>query len=102
MSFNPITQSDLDFFRTFLEDSAVISSDELLHLYSHDETEDLSFLPGVVLKPNSPEQISKIVKYANEKSIAVTPQGARTGLSGGALPLYSGVALSMEKFNRIL
>ncbi|MCH2234150.1 MAG: FAD-binding protein [Crocinitomicaceae bacterium] len=102
MSFNPITQSDLDFFRTFLEDSAVISSDELLHLYSHDETEDLSFLPGVVLKPNSPEQISKIVKYANEKSIAVTPQGARTGLSGGALPLYSGVALSMEKFNKIL
>jgi glycolate oxidase len=42
------------------------------------------------------------MKYCNENKIAVTPQGARTGLSGGALPLYGGVALSMEKLNKII
>ncbi len=70
--------------------------------YSHDETEDLEILPQVVLKPNSPEEVSRILKHCNERNICVTPSGARTGLSGGAIPLHGGVAMSMEKFDRIL
>ncbi|MBC8173127.1 MAG: FAD-binding protein, partial [Chitinophagales bacterium] len=49
-----------------------------------------------------PEQIKEILKLANAHNIPVTPQGARTGLSGGALPVHSGIALSMERFNKIL
>lgn len=70
--------------------------------YAHDETEDLVFYPSVVLKPENTNQVSKIMTYCYENEIKITPQGARTGLSGGALPLESSVALSMEKFNRIL
>ncbi|MFT5779902.1 MAG: glycolate oxidase, partial [Crocinitomicaceae bacterium] len=44
----------------------------------------------------------KILSYCNAQSICVTPSGARTGLSGGAIPVHQGVALSMEKFNTIL
>lgn len=75
---------------------------ENLEKYSHDETEDISILPEIVLKPETPEEISEILKYCNEHSIPVTPSGARTGLSGGAIPVSGGVALSMEKFNKIL
>lgn len=38
----------------------------------------------------------------SRRKIPVTPAGARTGLSGGSLPIHGGVLLSMEKFNKIL
>ncbi|MBX7049267.1 MAG: FAD-binding protein, partial [Chitinophagales bacterium] len=80
---------------------AFLGNDQLLE-YGSDETEDLSFPPEIVLKPRTPEQISEILKFANDHMIPVTPMGARTGLSGGALPVFGGIALSMERFNEIL
>lgn len=73
----------------------------LMH-YSHDQTEDLKFPPEVVVKPSSTEEISAILRYCNEKKICVTPRAAGTGLSGGALPVYGGVLLSIERLNKIL
>ncbi|MEQ9188351.1 MAG: FAD-linked oxidase C-terminal domain-containing protein [Cryomorphaceae bacterium] len=70
--------------------------------YGHDETEDLSFPPAVVVKPSSAHEVAAILKLANQYSIPVTPIGARTGLSGGALSVHGGIGLSMEGFNRIL
>jgi len=78
------------------------TSEEQRNRYSHDETEDLRFPPHIVIKPTSVDEISAILTYCNEHKIYVTPAGARTGLSGGALPVRGGVLLSMEKFNRIL
>jgi glycolate oxidase len=75
---------------------------ELRTEYGHDETEDLNFPPAIVLKPASVEEVSAILKLANENAIPVTPIGARTGLSGGALSIRGGIGLSMERFNRIL
>lgn len=75
--------------------------DSLLH-YAHDETETLSFKPHVVLKPSSPEQVSAILKICNEYKIPVTPRGAGTGLTGGALPHRGGVVISTEKLDKIL
>jgi len=101
-SYSKITQADIDYFSKILSDKFVFFDVESLHKYSHDETEDLHFSPEVVLKPETTQHVSEILNYCNSKNIAVTPQGARTGLSGGALPLYGGVALSMERFNKIL
>jgi glycolate oxidase len=70
--------------------------------YSHDETEDYSFLPDVVLKPGTPEEISRIMKLCHQHGLPVTPRGGGTGLSGGALPVKNGVVISMERFNKIL
>ncbi|MEN9487740.1 MAG: hypothetical protein RL494_5, partial [Bacteroidota bacterium] len=70
--------------------------------YGHDETEDYVFPPSVVLKPKSPEEIATILALANQYKIPVTPIGARTGLSGGALAIHQGIGLSMERFNKIL
>jgi glycolate oxidase len=70
--------------------------------YSHDKTEDYSFLPDMVLKPGTPEEISKILKVCNEHRIPVTPRGAGTGLAGSALPVNKGIVISMERFNKIL
>lgn len=70
--------------------------------YSHDYTEDLRYFPEIVLKPANTEDVSKIVSYCNEKTIPVTPCGARTGLSGGSLPVCGGIAMSMERFTSII
>lgn len=73
----------------------------LLH-FGHDETEDLSFPPQVVLKPANTQEISEILKVANQYKIPTTPIGARTGLSGGALSIFGGIGLSLERLNKIL
>ncbi len=99
--FKKIAEDDIAFFHSLLNERCSVS-DEDREKYSHDETEDISILPDIVLKPDTPEEISTILKYCNEHQICVTPSGARTGLSGGAIPVHQGVALSMERFNRIL
>jgi glycolate oxidase len=79
-----------------------ITEEHAMKSYAHDETEDLQFMPSLVIKPETPEIISAVMKYCHEHQIPVTPRGAGTGLSGGALPVYGGVLLSTEKLNRIL
>lgn len=99
--YKSISSEDISVFRSIVDDRCFIDEQVLVD-YSHDETEDISILPSVVLKPINPEEVSSILRYCNEHTICVTPSGARTGLSGGAIPVHGGVALSMEKFNRIL
>ncbi len=80
-----------------------VSTDaETLDKFSRDETEDLSFLPEVVVKPASAAQISEILKLANEHLIPVYTRGGGTGLSGGALAVHGGIVISMERFNKII
>ncbi len=101
-NYKKIDDDDIDFFVSVLGVDAVITDSESRQLYGHDYTEDLEFEPEVVLFPNHTSQVSKILTWCNKNSITVTPRGAGTGLSGGALPVYGGVSLSSEKMNRIL
>lgn len=80
----------------------VFTDFETLQEYGKDHTEDLLFPPQVVVKPSTPQEISEIFKLAYSHGIAVTPIGARTGLSGGMLSVYGGIGLSMERFDKIL
>lgn len=92
----------LDAFKKICGDDFVLVDEESLHNYSRDQTEDLYFLPDVVIKPGSAEEISSILKLCNGYKIPVTPRGAGTGLSGGALPHLGGVLLSIERLNKII
>jgi glycolate oxidase len=102
MAFAAVTVDIISRFEHILGKENVIMDEENRFIYSQDKTEDYSFLPDVVLKPNTVAQVSEIMKLCNEHIIPVTPRGAGTGLSGGALPIHKGVVLSMEKFNKIL
>ena len=55
----------------------------------------------VVVKPSSTEEVSKIMRLANEKGIAVFPRGSGTGLCGGAVPSRPGIVLSMERMTKL-
>ncbi len=101
-NFQKSSQVEIDFLTDLLGAENVLFDESSLQKYGHDETEDFVFSPEIVAKPNTVDQVSKILTYCNTNNIPVTPQGARTGLSGGALPLYGGIALSMERFNNII
>ena len=102
MEFNKITVELLSAIKAIVVEDAVITQHEGMEEYSHDETEDLTYYPEVVVKPGSAEEVSALMKLCNQHLIPITPRGAGTGLSGGALPIMGGVLLSMERFNRIL
>ena len=100
--YGKLTAEIVQAFKEIIGDQYVLLDDESFAKYGKDETEDLFFPPEVVLKPRTTEEISKILKICNDTLLHVTPRGAGTGLSGGALPHLGGVLLSMERFNNII
>ncbi|MBM3432516.1 MAG: FAD-binding protein [Bacteroidetes bacterium] len=102
MTYHPVTEKDLDFFRSALGAEFVLVDEATREQYGRDETENLLFPPEVVLRPATTAEVQSILKHCNAQQIPVTPRGAGTGLSGGALPHRGGVSLSLERFNKIL
>ena len=102
MEYKKINIDDLAVLKEIVGADFVFSDEDKLLEYSSDETEDLSYPAEVVLKPKTTEEISRIITYCNDKLISITPCGARTGLSGGSLPIKGGIALSTERLNSII
>ena len=100
--YGKVTVEILEHLKTIVGEAYVLVDNEALDKYSHDETEDLKFIPEVVVKPRTADEISSIFKLCNKNLIPLTPRGAGTGLSGGALPVEKGILLSMERFNTII
>ena len=102
----PDSKTELDEHISAIEEimgkDAVSISHEEKEKYGRDETENLFFPPDIIVKPTEVSQLSALMKYCNGHKIPVTPRGAGTGLSGGALAHFGGVLISFEKMNRIL
>ncbi|MCL4504085.1 MAG: FAD-binding protein [Deltaproteobacteria bacterium] len=81
--------------------SHLLTSLEDCWTYAYDAT-DQAHAPEAVVFPGSAAEISQILKLANEHRFAVTPRGAGTGRSGGAVPIAGGVVLVLTRLNRIL
>ncbi|HEX7476034.1 MAG TPA: FAD-binding oxidoreductase [Dehalococcoidales bacterium] len=83
--------------------SGGVMSGEGLGNYAHDEApHPTPVLPEVAVKPQDTSMVSAVMKFANLNRIAVTPRGAGTGLSGGAVPRFGGIVLSLEKLNHVI
>ncbi len=103
--FNPVTPQIVEQLAAIVGDSYVIHGDpEKLEPYSHDEIPETKYarMPECVVRPESVDQIAKIMKLANRERIPVTPRGAGSGLSGGAVPVFGGIVLLVDRMNRIL
>lgn len=102
VSQSVITTKHIELFKSIVGENFVFVDESTLDMYAHDETENLHYLPEIVIKPRTAEEISAIMQICNKDLINVTPRGAGTGLSGGALPHLGGVLLSTERMNSIL
>jgi glycolate oxidase len=103
--YNPLTPAIAAELRRIVGDRYVIYADpEKLETYSHDEIAELQYahMPEALVRPASADEIAAIIKLANREMIPVTPRGAGSGLSGGAVPIHGGIVLMCDRMNRIL
>lgn len=89
-----------DLFKDFGE--KLVALPEILERYSRDETSHLEAMPEAVVFAENTYDVSRLLALASEHKIPVTPRGAGTGVTGGALPMSGGIVLSLERMNRIL
>lgn len=85
----------------FGSDSVSLCPDTL-RAFAADESHGPPSLPGLVFWASSTAHIERALSLCSALEIPVTPSGARTGKSGGAIPTHGGLALSLERMNRIL
>ncbi len=104
--YAPVTDNVVRDLKEILGTSAVTVDPEKRLAYTYDEVlpqfYDRTYMAEAICFPESTEQVSAIMRYANRHLIPVTPRGAGTGLSGGAVPAFGGIVMSMERMNRIL
>jgi len=103
-AYNKLTNGIIEELKSIVGNGNVIVDSEKLYAYSHDETDanEYGHSPEAAVLPASTEEVAAVVKLANRELIPVTPRGAGSGLSGGAIPEYGGIVLSLEKMNRLI
>ena len=101
-AYKRVDAADLAFFEG-IAPGRVFSGADISADYDHDEmTEYGHFMPEAVVQAQSAQEICDVLRYCNEKKIAVTPRGAGTGLCGGCVAIHGGVVLSTERMKRVL
>lgn len=103
MKYNPISRDIIRELINIAGERNVLLDPAQLEIFSHDETskEEYGHMPEVVVTPRSTSAVAEIVKLANRTSVPITPRGAGSGLSGGAIPIFGGIVLSLEKMNQV-
>jgi glycolate oxidase len=79
-----------------------LDSPEDRMVYSYDGTPLLSQTPQAILRPRSAEEVSEIMKLANDDCFSVVPRGSGTGLSGGSIPAEDSVILLFNHWDKII
>ena len=103
-SYCPVTFKILEVLKKICGEAFVYLDDEKkLEKYSRDKIpEQYGHMPEVVVLPKTAREIAQVVKLANREKIPITPRAAGSGLSGGAVPIYGGILLSIERMDKIL
>lgn len=88
--------------RAFLPENSILFNEEDTRPYECDGLAAYRQLPMLVVLPDSEEQVAGILKTCRDLEVPIVPRGAGTGLSGGAMPIASGVVLSTARMNKIV
>jgi len=101
-AFHRITETIMLQMRQIVGEAHLSTDETILHNNGHDETEDLVYLPEVVVFPETVTQISQLMRLCNAERIPVTVRGGGSGLAGGALPVEGGLVISTKRMDKIL
>ena len=99
-AFAKVTKEDLSHFRSFLPESAVLTSD--LDAYNTDWLRLMKGKSTLVLKPSDTSQVQRILQHCSQRCLAVCPQGGRTGLVLGGVPIHDEIVVNMSNMKRII
>lgn len=102
MEYGKVTERELESIREIVGSERMSTGESVLDLHGKDESFHERRRPDVVVWPLSAEQVSRILKIANERRIPVSPWGAGTSLEGNPIPVEGGIVLDLQQMNRIL
>ena len=100
--YKKLTEADLEEIAKIVPRERILWADEVNEEYSHDELSAIPSYPDLVVRATSAEEISKVLKYANQEHIAVTPRGAGTGLVGASVAVEHGIMMDTTLMNHFL
>lgn len=100
--YKKLTAIDLEKISEFLPRERILWQDEINEEYSHDELTTKHYYPELVARVLNAQEVSKIMKYANDEKIPVTVRGAGTGLVGAAVAIEGGIIIDMTLMNHFL
>jgi len=80
----------------------ILDQPEQLIPYSFDGTAELTQLPAAVVFPRSTGEVASVLRWSGKHRVPVVARGSGTGLSGGSVPVRSGVVLCLSKMDKIL
>lgn len=104
MEYNKLSDEIIAKLQALVGVQNVVTDAGQMEIYSHDEVTDPAYhhMPEAVVFAENAQQVAAVVNLANEYIFPVVPRGAGTGLACGAVPIYGGVVLSLEKMNKII
>jgi glycolate oxidase len=92
----------LDALRAELQGLELRDDDATRTTYGHDESDQGDYRPELVVFPKNAAEVQRVVRACNTHRVPLTPVAARTGKSGGSLPIRGGLSVSLERLNRII
>lgn len=96
-----VNESDVKYFQSLLGERGVIVDPTEVEPYNTDWLRKFSGNTKLVLKPTSTQEVSAVLRYCNERKLAVCPQGGNTGLVGGSVPVFDEIVLNLSKLDKI-
>jgi glycolate oxidase len=102
--YNQVSPAIAGELSSIVGDANVIYGDAgKLSRYSRDQVANPKYghPPEIVVFATDADQVSLIMKLANRSMIPVTPRGGGSGLSGGAVPLFGGIALALDRMTQV-
>ena len=102
MSYKVIDSEDVKYLKSIVDSDRLFTKDEISEDFSHDELGGVSNMPDILVNVLTTEEVSKIMKYAYDKNIAVVARGSGTGLVGASVPLNGGIMINLTGMNSIL
>lgn len=103
MQYKAITNEDIAYFESVCSRDRVYRKNDIHDDFTHDEMPEYGkFMPELLVEALNTSEVSRIMKYAYENNIPVTPRGSGTGLCGGAVAINGGLLLSLSKMNKII
>ena len=101
MTPRPVALAIRDVSESFPPERVVLAP-EKLEEYGKDESDLGTYPPDVTVLVETAEEVQRVFEVARRHRVPVVPVAARSGKSGGSLALQGGIAVSMERMNRIL
>ncbi|MEJ2292606.1 MAG: FAD-linked oxidase C-terminal domain-containing protein [Deinococcales bacterium] len=85
-----------------LRDDQIVTTNAVLEQHGRGESYEETALPDAVLFPESAEDVARIVRFASERRIPLTPVGANSSLEGHTVPLFGGFSVDLTRMDRVL